>query len=186
MGHLDGHEMVKFMNWAQGILTLQPDVCRLVADVHPIFKAHLLLGMTIFLVFPFTRLVHVWSAPVWYLGRRGYQIVRQRPAAPPRAAAAPSNPRSEVMGCSVQVAADARPAHHRAVNGVVIPHDVIAREAQNHPAADADRAWQRPPARSSCASCCCRRRAAAACQPEPRRMAKAAARHGGGGADAER
>ena len=32
--------------------------------------------MTIFLVFPFTRLVHVWSAPVWYLGRRGYQIVR--------------------------------------------------------------------------------------------------------------
>ena len=32
--------------------------------------------MTIFLVFPFTRLVHVWSAPVWYLGRRGYQVVR--------------------------------------------------------------------------------------------------------------
>jgi nitrate reductase gamma subunit len=34
--------------------------------------------MTIFLVFPFTRLVHVWSAPVWYLGRRGYQVVRSR------------------------------------------------------------------------------------------------------------
>ena len=34
--------------------------------------------MTIFLVFPFTRLVHVWSAPVWYLGRRGYQVVRTR------------------------------------------------------------------------------------------------------------
>jgi nitrate reductase gamma subunit len=32
--------------------------------------------MTIFLVFPFTRLVHIWSAPVWYLGRRGYQVVR--------------------------------------------------------------------------------------------------------------
>jgi nitrate reductase gamma subunit len=32
--------------------------------------------MTIFLVFPFTRLVHVWSAPIWYLGRRGYQVVR--------------------------------------------------------------------------------------------------------------
>jgi nitrate reductase gamma subunit len=43
---------------------------------HWIFKAHLTLGMTIFLVFPFTRLVHVWSAPVWYLGRRGYQVVR--------------------------------------------------------------------------------------------------------------
>ena len=78
MGHLDGHEMVKFMNWAQGILTLQSGAWQLVADVHPIFKAHLFLGMTIFLVFPFTRLVHVWSAPIWYLGRRGYQIVRSR------------------------------------------------------------------------------------------------------------
>ena len=76
LDHLDGHEMVKFMTWAQGILTLQPGVSALIADVNPIFKAHLVLGMTIFLVFPFTRLVHVWSAPVWYLGRRGYQIVR--------------------------------------------------------------------------------------------------------------
>jgi nitrate reductase gamma subunit len=48
----------------------------LVADANPIFKTHLFLGMTIFLVFPFTRLVHVWSAPIWYLGRRGYQVVR--------------------------------------------------------------------------------------------------------------
>lgn len=83
LGHLDGHEMVKFMNWAQGILTLQPGVSSYVADVNPIFKLHLFLGMTIFLVFPFTRLVHVWSAPVWYLGRTGYQIVRtKRPTAP--------------------------------------------------------------------------------------------------------
>ena len=36
----------------------------------------LALGMTVFLVFPFTRLVHVWSAPIWYVGRRGYQVVR--------------------------------------------------------------------------------------------------------------
>jgi len=49
-----------------------------VADVSPIFKLHLFLGMTIFLVFPVTRLVHVWSAPVWYLGRKGYQLVRTR------------------------------------------------------------------------------------------------------------
>ena len=76
--HLDGHEMVKFMTWAQGILTLQPGVSALIADVPPIFKLHLVLGMTIFLLFPFTRLVHVWSAPIWYLGRRGYQVVRTR------------------------------------------------------------------------------------------------------------
>lgn len=83
LGHLDGAEMLRFMAWAQGIVTLDPGAAALVADAHPIFKAHLFLGMTIFLVFPFTRLVHVWSAPVWYLGRRGYQVVRR--AGPVRA-----------------------------------------------------------------------------------------------------
>ena len=73
------------MDWAQGILVLRADAWTLVADAHPIFKAHLFLGLTIFLVFPFTRLVHVWSAPIWYLGRRGYQVVRSsgRPAGAP-------------------------------------------------------------------------------------------------------
>ncbi|MCC7346408.1 MAG: respiratory nitrate reductase subunit gamma [Variibacter sp.] len=78
LGHLDGHEMVKFMNWAQAIVTLKPGAAAYVADVHPVFRAHLFLGMTLFLVFPFTRLVHMWSAPIWYLGRRGYQVVRTR------------------------------------------------------------------------------------------------------------
>ena len=78
LGHLDGHEMVKFMSWAQGIVTLRPDAASYVLDVHPVFKAHLVLGMTLFLVFPFTRLVHMLSAPIWYLGRRGYQVVRSR------------------------------------------------------------------------------------------------------------
>jgi nitrate reductase gamma subunit len=85
LGHLDGHEMVKFMNWAQGIVALQPGVAALVADVHPLFKLHLFLGMTLFLVFPFTRLVHMLSAPIWYLGRRGYQVVRARQSGRPAA-----------------------------------------------------------------------------------------------------
>jgi nitrate reductase gamma subunit len=84
---------VKFMQWAQGIVLLQPGVSALIADVHPIFKLHIFLGMTLFLVFPFTRLVHIWSAPVWYLGRRGYQIVRtRRPATGRRAVAEPMTP----------------------------------------------------------------------------------------------
>ena len=78
LDHLDGHVMMTFMTWAQGILTLQPGVSALIAEVHPLFMLHLFLGMTIFLVFPFTRLVHVWSAPIWYVGRRGFQIVRTR------------------------------------------------------------------------------------------------------------
>ncbi len=78
LNHLDGQEMVKFMEWAQRIVTFRGGAALLVADVHPIFKAHLFLGLTIFLVFPFTRLVHMLSAPVWYIGRPGYQIVRTR------------------------------------------------------------------------------------------------------------
>ena len=77
-GHLDGHEMVKFMNWAQGIFTFQGDAASYIADVHIIFKMHLFLGLTIFVLFPFTRLVHMLSAPVRYLWRGGYQIVRSR------------------------------------------------------------------------------------------------------------
>ena len=77
-GHLDGHEMVKFMNWAQGIFTFQGDAASYIADVHIIFKLHLFLGLTIFILFPFTRLVHMLSAPVRYLWRGGYQVVRSR------------------------------------------------------------------------------------------------------------
>lgn len=76
--HSDGEEMVKFMMWAQGIFTFQAGAANYVADAHWIFKAHLTLGLTIFLVFPFTRLVHMLSAPVWYLNRRGWQIVRSK------------------------------------------------------------------------------------------------------------
>ncbi len=75
--HLDGSEMVALMNWAQHVVTLRPGATGFVAGVSLIFKIHLALGMTIFLIFPFTRLVHIWSAPIWYLGRKGYQIVRR-------------------------------------------------------------------------------------------------------------
>lgn len=85
--HLDGQEMARFMHWAQGIVTLRPDAWTYVAGAHWIFKAHLFLGMTIFLIFPFTRLVHVWSAPIWYIGRRGYQVVRTRRREAPRSRA---------------------------------------------------------------------------------------------------
>lgn len=78
MQHLDGHEMVKFMEWVQHIVTFRPDAVDFVRDVAPVFKLHLTLGMFLFIVFPFTRLVHIWSAPVFYVFRRQYQIVRRR------------------------------------------------------------------------------------------------------------
>jgi nitrate reductase gamma subunit len=76
--HLDGAEMVRFMSWAQGIFTFNPDAASYVAGASAIFKLHLFLGLTILLVFPFTRLVHMLSVPVRYLWRPGYQVVRQR------------------------------------------------------------------------------------------------------------
>jgi nitrate reductase gamma subunit len=78
LAHRDGEEMVKFMNWAQSIFAFRAGAADYVAGAHWIFKAHLTLGLTILLVFPFTRLVHILSAPVWYLNRRGWQIVRSR------------------------------------------------------------------------------------------------------------
>jgi nitrate reductase gamma subunit len=78
MQHLDGHEMVELMSWAQGIFTFNPDAASHVAHADPIFKAHIFLGLTIFVLFPFTRLVHMLSVPVRYLWRPGYQVVRTK------------------------------------------------------------------------------------------------------------
>ena len=78
LGHLDGHEMTKFMHWASGIFTFDGAAASYIEDVNILFKLHIFLGLTIFLVFPFTRLVHMLSAPVRYLWRPGYQIVRTR------------------------------------------------------------------------------------------------------------
>jgi nitrate reductase gamma subunit len=77
--HLDGSLMLLLAEWAQRIVTFQAGAAALIVAAPWIFKAHLVLGMTIFLVFPFTRLVHIWSgfAAVAYLFRP-YQLVRTR------------------------------------------------------------------------------------------------------------
>lgn len=62
--------------WAQHIVTLRPSVEHL-ATVPTVYKVHMFAGMTVFLIFPFTRLVHVCSAPLGYLLRTSRQIVRE-------------------------------------------------------------------------------------------------------------
>ena len=76
--HMDGSSMLALASWAQHLVTFQGDAASFVIGEAWIFKIHLVLGLTIFLVFPFTRLVHVWSVPIQYLTRSGYQIVRKR------------------------------------------------------------------------------------------------------------
>lgn len=75
--HPDGHVMAALADWAQRIVTFRTGAAAAIENVDVVYKLHLVLGMTIFVAFPFSRLVHVWSAPVWYLGRP-YQIVRRR------------------------------------------------------------------------------------------------------------
>ncbi len=72
----DASTMIRLAEWVQSILYLHPDPS-LVLDVSPVYRFHMFLGMSVFLFFPFTRLVHIWSAPFGYLGR-AYQIVRVR------------------------------------------------------------------------------------------------------------
>jgi nitrate reductase gamma subunit len=76
--HLDGHEMVNLMAWANGIFIFDGAAASYIEEVNIVFKLHIVLGLTIFILFPFTRLVHMLSAPVRYLWRPGYQIVRTR------------------------------------------------------------------------------------------------------------
>ncbi|WP_315710571.1 respiratory nitrate reductase subunit gamma [Brenneria uluponensis] len=75
--HMDGSEMMKLVEWAQAVVAFRGGASGHLTDVALIFKLHLVLGMTLFLLFPFCRLVHIWSAPVEYLTRR-YQLVRNR------------------------------------------------------------------------------------------------------------
>jgi nitrate reductase gamma subunit len=92
--HLDGSMMLLLAEWAQRIVTFRGGAVELLSSASWVFKAHMFLGMSIFLIFPFTRLVHVWSgfATVSYV-LRPYQVVRSRRAlvsGKPASAAAPS------------------------------------------------------------------------------------------------
>jgi nitrate reductase gamma subunit len=77
--HMDGHMMVLLMSWAQHIVTFRGDAAAFIVDAPLVFKLHLFMGMSLFVLFPFTRLVHVWSGfgAVGYLGR-AFQLVRSR------------------------------------------------------------------------------------------------------------
>ncbi len=82
MHHLEGGVMVQFMGWASGIVRLDPAAAEQIRDVDLIFKLHIILGLFLFLITPFTRLIHIWSVPIWFLFRPGYQIVRSLGAVP--------------------------------------------------------------------------------------------------------
>ncbi len=76
--HLDGLTMLNLAGWAQDITILRPwHAAARIEQTDLIYQLHMALGITLIMIFPFTRLIHIISAPIWYLGRR-YQIVRQK------------------------------------------------------------------------------------------------------------
>jgi len=75
--HHDGANMLLLSEWAQRIVTFRSGAADQLSEIGIVFKLHLFLGQTLFLVFPFSRLVHVWSVPLGYV-TRPYQVVRRR------------------------------------------------------------------------------------------------------------
>ncbi|TDR32838.1 respiratory nitrate reductase subunit gamma [Hydromonas duriensis] len=77
--HLDGEDMVALMTWAQHVVTFRGDAASYVINASWVFKLHLFMGMSLFVMFPFTRLVHAWSGfgTFTYINR-AWQLVRPR------------------------------------------------------------------------------------------------------------
>lgn len=77
--HMDGAMFERLVAYVQGVVLLRGDNAQLVQGVPWVYQLHILLGFTIFLVSPFTRMVHIWSGvgTLAYLVRP-HQIVRKR------------------------------------------------------------------------------------------------------------
>jgi nitrate reductase gamma subunit len=78
--HRDGELIVKFMHYVQHLLLFRSDTLTYLVGTPWIYRAHMFMAFTFFLIFPFTRLVHIWSgfgSAISYVGR-ALQLVRRR------------------------------------------------------------------------------------------------------------
>jgi nitrate reductase gamma subunit len=75
--HMDGSVFVLLMTYVKGVVTLNSGTAELMTGVPLVYKLHILLGFTIFLISPFTRMIHIRSGvgALAYVVRP-YQIVR--------------------------------------------------------------------------------------------------------------
>ncbi len=67
--------------WFRGLFTFHPEVAT-VATAPILYQVHAISAWVIWAVWPFSRLVHAWSYPLWYLWRP-YVVYRSRKASPP-------------------------------------------------------------------------------------------------------
>ena len=69
--------------WFRSLLVFQPDIAAMAAATWQ-FKVHILIGLALFALIPFSRLVHAFTVPLHYLFRP-YVVYRSRDAVPPAA-----------------------------------------------------------------------------------------------------
>lgn len=69
--------------WFRSLLVFQPDVAAMAASTWQ-FKSHILIAFGLFVLMPFSRLVHAFTMPLHYLFRP-YIVYRSRDAVPPAA-----------------------------------------------------------------------------------------------------
>ncbi|OBI33254.1 respiratory nitrate reductase subunit gamma [Mycolicibacter sinensis] len=68
--------------WFRSLFAMDPNVTA-IASAPLMYQVHAIAAWAIFFVWPFSRLVHAWSYPLWYLWRP-YIVVRSRVATRPK------------------------------------------------------------------------------------------------------
>lgn len=75
--HMDGVLFGTLVAYVKDIVLFNGNAAMLMTGVPLVYKLHILLGFTIFLISPFTRMIHIWSgAGALAYMFRPYQIVR--------------------------------------------------------------------------------------------------------------
>lgn len=67
--------------WFRSLFVFQPDVTA-ISSAPLLYQVHAVAAWAIIAAWPFTRLVHAWSYPLWFLWRP-YIVYRSRKSAPP-------------------------------------------------------------------------------------------------------
>ena len=77
--HMSGSMFEVLVTYVKGIVYFQGGVASLLLGTPLIYRIHIFVGFTIFLISPFTRMIHIWSGvgSLAYLFRP-YQLVRTR------------------------------------------------------------------------------------------------------------
>lgn len=64
--------------WAQSVITFQPQAGMIILEMPWIYKVHIVCGCLIFIILPYSKLMHFFIAPLQYFWRKSYQLVWRR------------------------------------------------------------------------------------------------------------